>query len=1180
MTFRLPGGAACLFLLTATAFGFVPAEETNDEPAAKPVTSGNAGPSGYDPPIQPASDEAERALSAFRVPEGMEASLIAAEPLLANPVSFWIDNQGRYWVCETFRQGNAVVDNRGRDYWLLDDLAAQTVEDRLAYHQKHLGEEGLKAFTEHDDRIRLLTDLDGDGKVDKATVFADGFNSPMEGTGAGVLTHGDSVYYTNIPHLWRLKDQDGDGVADERDSLASGFGVRVAFRGHDMHGLVMGPDGRLYFSIGDRGFNVVTQEGESLAMPDRGAVFRCEPDGSHLEVFASGLRNPQELAFDDYGNLFTGDNNSDSGDKARWVYVAEGSDSGWRMYYQYLDDRGPWNREMMWYPHDSPPLENEGPGGVPKGTVAKEVQPAYVLPPVLNLGDGPSGLTYYPGVGLGERYKNHFFLCDFRGTPSNSGVRSFAVEPKGAGFKVVDSHEFIWSILCTDADFAPDGTFVIADWVNGWNGEGKGRLYGFKNPEQAKAGAESAKLLAEDFSERTAEELIGLFSHADRRVRQKAQFELAKRPLTDWSLAERVFEKGSEIEQLHLVWAYGQRARQGELESLVASTLRSQIGSEQVRAQSLKMLGDVFERGPLPNGKSDQETYVVNLAAAKVSVARQLDHESPVVRAQALIALGKSGEIKVSGGVRSLAKDPEDARKDEAAWKAAANPTQAILSRMSGLALADRVLWNAGTVALAKLGDVEELLKAERLPSASARLAAVVALRKMEHHHVALFLGDEDPDVVAEAARAINDVPIDGGNGALAALVGRGDRDLDRTDESTLRRVLNANFRAGTRDNAETVAKLASNSDVSIALRLEALAELKLWNEPPKTDRVTGMYRPVGDRNADFIVDVVEPMLGELLGASDGRVRKAAIELATVYRIQGASDALRAIALDATRGDAERIAALEGLTVLEADDLNAILAKAVEDESAEVRSEARSLWAEHDPEAAVPVLDQAIAEGETVEKQSAITALANLKIDAADAVLARWFDKFASGQTPPEVGLELVEAAAKRESLKGRLDAYESGHADGAAAWQVALSGGDAERGRDIFFNRASVSCQRCHKAEDGRGGEVGPDLSKIGEKKDRAYLLEAMIAPNAKIAEGFESVIVVTSEGQVVTGVKRAETETELTLITAEGKGIVIPKEEIEDQAVGKSAMPEDIVQHLSKRDMRDLVEFLANQK
>ena len=169
------------------------------------------------PQIAAASDEGEQALKGFKIPAGLKGELWAAEPMLANPVAFWIDERGRIYVCETFRQGRGVEDNRGHEHWLDDDLAAQTVEDRLAYIKKHLGEKA-NDYTKHDDRIRLLEDTNGDGRADKATVFADRFNGIVDGTLAGVLARGDDVFLTCIPHLWRLRDKDGDGQADERTS--------------------------------------------------------------------------------------------------------------------------------------------------------------------------------------------------------------------------------------------------------------------------------------------------------------------------------------------------------------------------------------------------------------------------------------------------------------------------------------------------------------------------------------------------------------------------------------------------------------------------------------------------------------------------------------------------------------------------------------------------------------------------------------------------------------------------------------------------------------------------------------------------------------------------------------------------------------------------------------------------
>ena len=445
------------------------------------------------PMIAAASDEGRIAIGTFQYPANWQARLYAAEPDVANPVALYVDNRGRVFVCESFRQEKGVEDNRNHVLWLDDDLAAQTVQNRIDYIRKYIPD-AEKSYTSHDDRIRLLVDSNSDGVADQATVFADHFNQIEDGTGAGVLAYRGGVYFTCIPHLWRLRDTNGDGRADEREALESGFGVRTAFRGHDLHGLTMGPDGWLYFSIGDRGYNIKSR----VRDPASGAVFRYKleeevinennernsyyrdgltsapntppttPDEykrlvHQLEVVATGLRNPQELAFDDYGNLFTCDNNSDSGDKARWVAVLPGSDSGWRMYYQYLPDRGPFNREKIWHPYDP------------------DTTPAYIVPPVDNIADGPSGLTFYPGTGLSEHFKDRFFLADFRGNAASSGIRTFRVKPEGAFFKVDDMEQTIWNILATDIDFGPDGRIYLSDWVFGWVGENKGRVYTFED---------------------------------------------------------------------------------------------------------------------------------------------------------------------------------------------------------------------------------------------------------------------------------------------------------------------------------------------------------------------------------------------------------------------------------------------------------------------------------------------------------------------------------------------------------------------------------------------------------------------------------------------------------------------------------------------------------------------------
>ena len=142
-------------------------------------------------------------------------------------------------------------------------------------------------------KIRTLNDANKDGLFDAATLFAEGFNSVTTGVAHSVAPIGDAGYATILPDVWKLRDADGDGRAESRELLAHGFANHIGYGNHDLHSVVRGYDGKLYWSMGDRGLNVVSKEGKRWAYPHTGAVVRCNPDGSEFEVFASGLRNLQ-----------------------------------------------------------------------------------------------------------------------------------------------------------------------------------------------------------------------------------------------------------------------------------------------------------------------------------------------------------------------------------------------------------------------------------------------------------------------------------------------------------------------------------------------------------------------------------------------------------------------------------------------------------------------------------------------------------------------------------------------------------------------------------------------------------------------------------------------------------------------------------------------------------------------
>lgn len=1072
---------------------------------------------GYTPYVAPASDEGLRAIKQMRVPEPLRTELIAAEPLLANPVAFCIDHQGRFYVAETFRIHDGVPDIRGHMNWLDDDLASRTVADRDKMYRKFLGAK-YETYGRDHDRVRRLVDRDGDGKLDHATVFADGFKNAVDGLGSGVFARGDRVWYTCIPSLWLLRDSKGTGQADVRQELSTGYGVHVGFIGHDLHGLTQGPDGKLYFSIGDRGLNVKTPQ-RQLFNPDSGAVLRCNPDGSDLEIFATGLRNPQELAFDEFGNLFTVDNNSDGGDRARLTHLVEGGDSGWRIGYQFLTwpgSRGPWIGEKMCLP------QTEG-------------QPAFYLPPLVNVADGPSGLVHHPGVAqLPAKYRGHFFLADFRGNSGQSGIRAFGLKPKGASFEMVGEHQFIWSILATDVDIGPDGGLYVSDWVNGWGKTGKGRIYRFADPALATDPAvlEVKKLLAEGMAKRPAAELFKLLGHADQRVRQEAQFALVDLgSTTQPSLYQTASTPGAPtLPRIHAIWALAQlQARTNQPIPLDQIKTLLNDADPEVRAQATKL---AVRRDPA-------------LAERLVPL---LKDPQPRVRFHAAQALAKVG-----------------------------GPLGPVLELLRANADQDPYLRHAAVMALLGSNDAKGLEEASKDRTASVRLGVLLAWRRQENPALARFLADPDERLVLEAARAINDVGIEGAQPQLARLIAR--RPLP--DPLGLR-VLNANFRLGQPANAVALADFAGRTDVSATLQLEALKMLADWEKPSGRDRVIGLWRPLAPRAATVARDALQLALGSILRGSD-KVRQEAVRLAARLGIKEVGPALLALLQDVNQGAEVRAEALGGLEALKDARLEEATRQALKDKEPRVRSEARRVLAVLRPGEAASELANALSSGEVREQQAALTALGMLKDPRADAILGSWLDKLQAKTVAPSLQLELLEAAGKRNTteLKRKLETYEANRAQqpATAKFNEALAGGTPEEGKKVFRDKAEVYCLRCHKI-DGNGGEVGPDLTGIGGKQTREYLLESLLEPNRQIAKGFETVVLATTRGQLIAGIVKSEDDKEVRLMNADGKLIAVPKKDIEERQSGKSAMPEDVVNYLSRRELRDLVEYLSSLK
>ena len=329
-------------------------------------------------------------LAALHVPPGFKVQQVAGSDLLSYPMMGTFDDRGRLFIAES--SGNTLNN---------DQMAANP-----------------------DYKIRLLEDRNGDGVFDHSQVFADKLTLP-----AGAVWYGGSLYVASPPDLIRFQDTNGDGVADVKEVVVTGW--KMSSNAASLHGPFFGPDGWLYLTDGRHGFNIKTKDGrEYKGLGSR--IWRVRPDGTGLEwLSGGGFDNPVEVVFTPAGETIgtmTYFKDPENGERDALLHFVEGG-----VY-------------PKWY------------------SVVSEFKRTGDLMPVMTkfARIAPAGLPRYRSAAFGSDYEGNLFSAQF----NPHRVQRHVVHREGATFRTEDS-DFLTS---SDPDFHPtdviedaDGSMIVFD---------------------------------------------------------------------------------------------------------------------------------------------------------------------------------------------------------------------------------------------------------------------------------------------------------------------------------------------------------------------------------------------------------------------------------------------------------------------------------------------------------------------------------------------------------------------------------------------------------------------------------------------------------------------------------------------------------------------------------------------
>lgn len=1077
--------------------------------------------------------------------EGLKMSVWAVDSMIIDPVSIYVDEEGALYYVSSERLGISEFDIRGHQKWEIPSISWQTYEDRRAFLRREFAPErsaenewltDLNKDGSHDwkdlmiekESVFKVRDTDGDGRADWTQRAVYDFHEEITDLALAVTKHEGDLFVGVAPDFWRLQDENGDGIFEKKTSISNGYGVHVGFGSHGMSGAKVGPDGKIYWGIGDIGFNGTDKEGNFHKYPNRGVVVRANPDGSDFEVFAMGVRNTHEFTWDEYNNLISVDNDGDHrGESERLVYLVNGSDTGWRINWQFGKYRDPdnntykvWMDEKMYTPR------HEG-------------QAAYITPCIINYVNGPTGMIYNPGTALSERWKNHFFVVEFVGNAVRSGIHAFQLKPSGATFELAKT-EMIQNggVLPTGIDFGPDGSMYVADWINGWGAKNYGRIWKLDDEQGQNWAArkETERRIKLDYSKMTEAELEDHLYYEDMRIRRKAQFELAKRG----DKGAKVFEKAmnqtsNQLARVNAIVGMSQIARMKDKKYAEKIIPLLKDSDSEIRAQAAKWLGDIKYE-----------------PAGQFMLALLVD-EYPRARFFGAEAIGRIGYQPGFPSLVALLENNDDQ---------------------------DAYIRHAASLALARLNQPDELVKLATEPINAVRLGAVLALRRLEHPGIEQFLKDPNEYIVTEAARAIND-----DYSIEAALPALGDLLVTTsfTNEALIRRAISANLRVGTEKSMQNLVAYIQKPDVPLPLRQEAIDALGTWTKPSVLDRVDGHYRGEVTRDGSLVRSASSAALLQMLANKEPQLRiSAAKAIGRLGIVEGAEPLLAMVKSD--RFPEVKIAAIQSLAKMNASTTPKGIESALADSDKSVRVAGLTLLdqLDLDKELKVKLLMEVIEKRTTEEKQAALVALGKVPVENTSASFEKLLAQMSAGKLPTDILLELSEAVESTQN-PGLKEKYEQASnqlwkGDALASYQSSLNGGDVAKGRSIFFQSQTGQCMRCH-AYDDMGGNVGPAMNGIAKRLSKQEILESLIDPSKRIAPGYGVVTLELDNGKKVVGVLAEENSKSILVKQGASPDTLVMKANVKTRKDAPSSMP-DMKAVLSRREIRDLVSYLATLK